>query len=191
MQSKPVRVFGLLFFLLASVAIGQEAKPLAADDKPKPHAELAVKLEDGVSVSYLKVTDESLPRQTVTIEIVGFSSNQGACAVMLASDKAKYSRIDPRKPRNEWIGAAATAADTTIVEQSSKFVIKDIPNGEYVVAAFHDENTNQLLDSNRLGIPKESYGFSNGVRWRLKIPRWNTAHIKVDEEHTTFTVRVQ
>ncbi|MCB1144126.1 MAG: DUF2141 domain-containing protein [Leptospiraceae bacterium] len=33
--------------------------------------------------------------------------------------------------------------------------------GRYAVAVFHDENENNKLDSNLLGIPKEGYGFSN------------------------------
>ena len=39
----------------------------------------------------------------------------------------------------------------------------DLPDGEYAIKLFHDENDNKKLDFNMLGIPKESYGFSNNV----------------------------
>ncbi|MGB5376591.1 DUF2141 domain-containing protein [Muriicola sp.] len=38
--------------------------------------------------------------------------------------------------------------------------INDLPNGEYALAVFHDENGNKKLDTNWLGIPREPIGFS-------------------------------
>jgi|TARA_R110000744_G_scaffold68734_2_gene139734 uncharacterized protein (DUF2141 family) len=46
-------------------------------------------------------------------------------------------------------------------EATTTFKIMDLPNGEYAVAIFHDENGNDKLDTNWLGIPKESVAFSN------------------------------
>ena len=46
-------------------------------------------------------------------------------------------------------------------EATTNFKIMDLPNGEYAVAIFHDENGNDKLDTNWLGIPKESVAFSN------------------------------
>ena len=46
-------------------------------------------------------------------------------------------------------------------EVTTNFKIMDLPNGEYAVAIFHDENGNDKLDTNWLGIPKESVAFSN------------------------------
>ena len=50
----------------------------------------------------------------------------------------------------------------------------DLPAGVYAVSVFHDENMNQKLDKNFVGVPKEEYGASNNrgserkkrVRWR-------------------------
>lgn len=38
--------------------------------------------------------------------------------------------------------------------------IVDLPEGEYALAIFHDENGNDELDTNWLGIPKEAFAFS-------------------------------
>jgi uncharacterized protein (DUF2141 family) len=38
--------------------------------------------------------------------------------------------------------------------------INNLPNGEYALAVFHDENGNNRLDTNWLGIPREPIGFS-------------------------------
>jgi len=39
--------------------------------------------------------------------------------------------------------------------------INDLPEGQYALAIYHDENGNDELDTNWLGIPKEPIGFSN------------------------------
>ena len=46
-------------------------------------------------------------------------------------------------------------------EANTRFKIFDLPKGKYAVAIFHDENGNDKLDTNWLGIPKESIAFSN------------------------------
>ena len=51
-----------------------------------------------------------------------------------------------------------------ITDRISEWVVKDIPLQDYTVVVYHDENGNEEFDKNFLGIPKESYGFSNNVR---------------------------
>ena len=46
-------------------------------------------------------------------------------------------------------------------------VLEDLPAGEYAIAIFHDENGNNELDHNVLGMPAEPLGFSNGFRLSL------------------------
>ncbi|MCM4171819.1 DUF2141 domain-containing protein [Arenibacter sp. TNZ] len=49
----------------------------------------------------------------------------------------------------------------TATEVTTHFKISDLPKGEYAMAIFHDENENDKLDTNWLGIPKEPIAFSN------------------------------
>lgn len=41
--------------------------------------------------------------------------------------------------------------------------LHDLPAGRYAAAAFQDEDGNQILSSNILGIPNEPYGWSGGA----------------------------
>lgn len=50
-----------------------------------------------------------------------------------------------------------------------------IPPGEYAFALFHDENDNQVLDQNFLGIPREGFAFSNNAMGTFGPPSWNQA----------------
>lgn len=45
-----------------------------------------------------------------------------------------------------------------------EYTFSDLNNGTYIVATFHDENSNSELDVNFVGIPEEDYGFSNDAR---------------------------
>jgi len=51
----------------------------------------------------------------------------------------------------------------SVIAQKGKTNIKlvGLPEGQYALAIFHDENGNNKLDKNWLGIPKEDIGFSN------------------------------
>ena len=48
-----------------------------------------------------------------------------------------------------------------IVDKECTILIEGLKNGNYAIRIFHDENKNDELDMNFLGIPKEGYGFSN------------------------------
>lgn len=48
-----------------------------------------------------------------------------------------------------------------------------LPAGTYAVAVVHDENGNQKLDSNFLGVPTEGYGVSNNKTYAMSEPRWD------------------
>lgn len=44
---------------------------------------------------------------------------------------------------------------------SCTIIFKDLKNMSYAIQYFHDENANNILDKNFIGIPKEGCGFSN------------------------------
>jgi uncharacterized protein (DUF2141 family) len=48
-----------------------------------------------------------------------------------------------------------------ISENRCLIVIENLEPGKYSFRYFHDENMNEKLDTNWLGIPKEGFGFSN------------------------------
>ncbi|MFA6618934.1 MAG: DUF2141 domain-containing protein [Candidatus Neomarinimicrobiota bacterium] len=49
-------------------------------------------------------------------------------------------------------------------------IIPDLKAGKYTFQYFHDENKNEKLDTNWLGIPKEGFGFSNNAEERFSAP---------------------
>ena|SRR5437868_2749878 len=55
----------------------------------------------------------------------------------------------------------------------------NLPPGTYAVGAYHDENGNDHLDTNFLGLPVEGYALSNGVRAVIAKPTFQQAAFTV------------
>jgi uncharacterized protein (DUF2141 family) len=58
----------------------------------------------------------------------------------------------------------------------------DLPQGEYAIAVYQDNNNNQRLDTNLFGVPQEPYGFSNNVRPKFRAPNFEEAKIQLKEQ---------
>ena len=72
--------------------------------------------------------------------------------------------------------------------RQAELVFVDVEPGRYAVQIVHDENANETLDRNVLGVPKEGYGFSNNPASPFGPPSFDAAAIAVGEE--TIQVRV-
>jgi uncharacterized protein (DUF2141 family) len=46
----------------------------------------------------------------------------------------------------------------------------DLPEGQYSVRIFHDENNNRKMDTNFMGLPKEGWAMSNNVKANFGPP---------------------
>lgn len=69
--------------------------------------------------------------------------------------------------------------DRTIVNRTAQCVFDGLVPGEYAVAAFHDENANNDLDRNFLGIPSEGTGASNDAHNMFGPPSYDDARFRL------------
>jgi len=92
-----------------------------------------------LSLSYLNA------QFSLSVEIVELESNKGFVIVDLLDTEEESVR------------------DTTVSISDNKclIVFKDVKKGQYAIRCFHDENSNEEMDTNFIGIPKEGVGFSN------------------------------
>ena len=61
---------------------------------------------------------------------------------------------------------------SSVINYSSKISFDSISPGKYAIQFFHDENENQKMDFNLIGIPKEKFGSSNDVKPILGPPKF-------------------
>ena len=92
----------------------------------------------------------------------------------------------------KWLGEQPIYSSTiNVAGQSVTWQINDVPYGEYGVAVLHDENSNGKMDKTFLGIPLESYGFSNNVRITFGPPKWEKAKFTVKGSTTEVSIEVK
>jgi len=75
-----------------------------------------------------------------------------------------------------------------ITNQECQYTFKNVPSGIYAVSFFHDENDNDKMDSNFLGVPKEDYGCSNNARGVMGPPKWEDAKFEVKNKNILQTI---
>jgi uncharacterized protein (DUF2141 family) len=109
----------------------------------------------------------SAARLIVTID--GLHSAQGNVFVGLYASPAKFLHGNQCDAQRR---VRASTAPITVV-------FDNLPPGTYAVGAFHDENANDHLDTNVIGLPVEGYALSNGVRAVFAKPEFQQAAFTV------------
>ena len=69
--------------------------------------------------------------------------------------------------------------------------IQNVPKGTWAVLAYQDENQNDKLDRNLIGIPSENYGFSRDARGKFGPPDFSEAAIEVGDEFTVAKIKLR
>jgi uncharacterized protein (DUF2141 family) len=64
------------------------------------------------------------------------------------------------------------------------FTLDSIPAGTYAFGVFHDENNNEQIDQNWLGIPTEGFAFSNNAMGTFGPPSFDQAKFIVLQQQT-------
>ncbi|MBV8916378.1 MAG: DUF2141 domain-containing protein [Acetobacteraceae bacterium] len=58
-------------------------------------------------------------------------------------------------------------------------VVLEVQPGTYAVQAYHDEDDNEQVTMNALGLPVEGLGFSNDAPFRFSAPSYRDAAFQV------------
>ncbi len=69
-----------------------------------------------------------------------------------------------------------------VINYSSEISFDSIFPGKYAIQFFHDENENQKMDFNLIGIPKEKFGSSNDVKPILGPPKFEKMLFEIYED---------
>jgi len=116
----------------------------------------------------------------IVLTITGFEDSKGIAKVALVNSKENYSEDKPYKGFNFEI------IDNKVVQ-----TIPNLPYGEYAIKVYHDENSNDELDTRIFGIPAERYGFSNNARGSFGPPDYEEAVFKVSSSSTRVEIEVK
>lgn len=121
-------------------------------------------------------------RGNLSLQINGLKSDKGKVLIALCNSKEQFTSdkdIYYKKVK------------VSINNRKAYHVFEDIPYGEYAVKIYHDENNNEKLDKSFMGIPKESYGFSNNARGTFGPPKYEDAKFILESKELKMVIIVK
>lgn len=109
----------------------------------------------------------------LTITIPNIKNTKGGIHMAVYSSKNKEAFTK--------IGQEFKVIDFKAGGAAGKYVIKDLPEGEYAIAIYHDENGDKKCNTNLIGIPKEGYGFTR-ITKLFSAPKFDDAKVVVNKD---------
>jgi uncharacterized protein (DUF2141 family) len=109
---------------------------------------------------------------TLTVNVTDLDSNKGKVLIAIYEGDENFLK-------KRFMGGMSKIEDNKVT-----YTFKNVPKGEYAVSFFHDENDNNKMDSNFLGIPKEDYGCSNNAKGFMSAPKYKDAKFQLSENKT-------
>ena len=110
--------------------------------------------------------------------ITGLKTTSGDVQIGLFDSKESY---DGKK--SKFAGAIIKVESVQV-----KWVIKDLPYGQYAIKAFHDQNGNNKIDTNFLGMPVEKFGFSNNIKSFFGVPKFDKVKFNFNRDAMSIKV---
>ena len=117
----------------------------------------------------------------ITIVVKGFRSNFGQARLLIFSNKEKkYFPSEHTKAFKRYI--------VPIKDRKVVFTFEDLPYGEYSISVHHDEDNNNKINNNWLGLPVEGLGVSNNAKGNFEPPSFDKAKVILDKEELILEI---
>lgn len=110
----------------------------------------------------------------ISVTIEGLGNTKGKVYVMLQNSEQMYQAKD------KYFKAAAIE----IGKGERDCTFEDIPAGTYTITLLHDEDLDEKMKTNFVGMPKEGFGFSNNAKGKMGKPSFEAASFTVESGKT-------
>lgn len=107
------------------------------------------------------------------VQINGVNSLEGTIAIALYTEEENFLNFDK-----------AYRFYKIPVNESHTYVFRELEAGFYAIAAFYDQNSNEQLDTNLIGIPKEALGTSGNPKNKFGPPRFKNCKFYLNSDQT-------
>ncbi|WP_273568966.1 DUF2141 domain-containing protein [Maribacter halichondriae] len=111
----------------------------------------------------------AMSQNKLTVSVVGVPASIGNVSAGVYNSEVGFLKIDH----------VIAGKFVQAVRGTTRIELDNLPNGTYAVAIFYDENGNEKLDTNFLGIPKEKVAFSNAKMKTFGPPGFDECSFKV------------
>ncbi|MGJ3234931.1 DUF2141 domain-containing protein [Marivirga sp.] len=118
---------------------------------------------------------------TLELEIGEFRNTKGHLLVSVFDNSDDF-------PDNEQY--ALVNKKVKVTQKKHTILIEDLPEGEYAVVFLHDENGNEEMDTNFVGVPTEGYGASNDAVNTFSAPKYKDAKFLLEGEKKSLKLKI-
>ncbi len=122
------------------------------------------------------------PTSRLVVKVSGLRNGNGKVQVRLWNAKEGFLKDESKAIRRGTVDIASGAASATFT---------DLPQGEYAVSAYHDENSNGKMDTRFPGIPVEGVGVSNDPHKRFGPPPYEACRFALREPEQTVSIVIE
>lgn len=116
----------------------------------------------------------------IKVNITGFRNNNGKCNIYIYNSKDGF----PAKPEK-----ALKTLSGEIRQNRCVINISSLKPGDYAISVVHDENGNNKIDTNFLGIPREGLGSSNNPK-SFGPPSFNDSRFTYKSDEKTLEITI-
>jgi len=118
---------------------------------------------------------------SLTVVITGIENNKGNIQIGLFNSEDSY-----KGKKEKFKGAIIKVKNKKVV-----WILKDIPYGDYAIKTFHDENSDDKINTNFIGIPTEKYGFSNNPSAFFGVPSYSKTKFVFDKADKKIEIELK
>jgi len=129
--------------------------------------------------STIKASDKN--KVNLVVDISGLDTNKGKVVIALFNERCKDAFPDNFKN-------AYKVAKVSIKDNSVKYVFENIRTGYYAIAVHHDENSNDIVDIDDLGVPTEGFVVSGNSKNSLILANYSNSEFKVTIDGTSIKI---
>ena len=120
------------------------------------------------------ISEDEKNSYELTLNITNIKS-KGNLNISIMTDSLAYSSN---------ISSSKTKSFKENIDKNNFTKIISLPKDKYLIQLYIDENLNDKMDTNFLGIPKEQYGFSSKEIIRFRKPKFDEASFDLNKNLT-------
>ena len=118
----------------------------------------------------------------LTVQIDGLKNTEGQVCVSIFANSQGFPSNSDRVLKRQC---------TKIADNSLEVTFNNLQAGSYAVAVIHDQNQDQILNRNNLGMPIEGFGFSRNPEVRTSPPKFRDAAFVLAGPNTVIQIQLK
>ena len=133
------------------------------------------------SLSILTAQDSTAITGDLIVIVTGLENDEGKAMIALSNSQEDYEKK----------GESYRGGMAPIKNKKAVWKFENILYGTYAIKVFHDEDDDDEMDTNFIGIPSEDYGFSNNADGSFGPASWEDAKFLFEAKLDTVVISVE